>query len=106
MTALGRPNRERVVTRRDSPATVLQALELTNGMTLSSLLEQAATRPALSGAGPDEIIDRIFRRGLGRLPTDQERQLARDLVGAPARPAGIADLLWSITMLPEFQLIY
>ncbi len=31
--------------------------------------------------------------------------LARS-VGQPAQPAGVEDLLWAVTMLPEFQLIY
>jgi hypothetical protein len=35
MTALGRPNREQVVTVRTSAATTLQALELENGSTLA-----------------------------------------------------------------------
>jgi hypothetical protein len=28
------------------------------------------------------------------------------MVGQPALPAGVEDLLWSVAMLPEFQLIY
>jgi len=28
------------------------------------------------------------------------------LVGQPAQQAGVEDLLWTVTMLPEFQLIY
>jgi hypothetical protein len=32
--------------------------------------------------------------------------MARDLVGSPARKEGVEDLLWAMTMLPEFQLIY
>ena len=39
MTALGRPNREQVMTLRFSAATTLQALELTNGKTLYEQLE-------------------------------------------------------------------
>jgi hypothetical protein len=33
-------------------------------------------------------------------------QLAREVVGQPIQPAGVEDLLWSVAMLPEFQLIY
>jgi hypothetical protein len=38
--AMGRPNREQVVTNRPSAATTLQALELTNGPTLSEMLPE------------------------------------------------------------------
>jgi hypothetical protein len=35
-----------------------------------------------------------------------ERRVARELVGEPASAAGVADLLWAVAMLPEFQLVY
>jgi hypothetical protein len=35
----------------------------------------------------------------------EEYRLAESLVGSPARPDGVADFLWAIAMLPEFQLI-
>ncbi len=44
MVALGRPNREQVVTTRATTATTLQALELTNGETLAKVLN---TRPLI-----------------------------------------------------------
>ena len=40
--ALGRPNREQVVTSRPTVATTLQALELTNGETLAKILHRGA----------------------------------------------------------------
>src|SRR5690606_1057152 len=46
MTALGRPNREQVVTTRASAATTLQALQLINGETLALRLAQGAERIA------------------------------------------------------------
>src|SRR5207247_1958951 len=42
LVALGRSNREQVVTDRPKTATTLQALELTNGTPLSTLLERGA----------------------------------------------------------------
>jgi mono/diheme cytochrome c family protein len=107
MTALGRPNRERVVTNRYSPATMLQALELTNGRTLSNLLQQGAAGWAgQPNATADDLIDRIYQRALNRHPMDKELSIAREMLGSPIRKEGIADLLWSLAMLPEFQLIY
>jgi hypothetical protein len=102
--ALGRPNREQVVTRRDSLATLLQALELTNGKTLDAALKAGAER--LVAAGGDAAIGRVYRAALGRAPTAAERAVARQLVGTPATAEGVADLLWAVLMLPEFQVIY
>lgn len=107
MTALSRPNREQVMTARSSAATTLQALELTNGSTLSRLLKTGAGKlvgdASLSG---HDLVITVFERGLGRKPNPQELKLSEELIGSPARPEGVEDLLWAMTMLPEFQLIY
>jgi hypothetical protein len=107
MRALDRPNREQVVTERATVATTLQALELTNGQTLTGMLEQGARRwtrdPDL--AAPT-LVQNLYVRALGRPPTPDERQAAVALVGAPVRKEGVEDLLWALVMLPEFQLIY
>lgn len=106
MIALGRPNREQFTTVRQTTATTLQALELTNGATLATLLETGAERILAEHAdGPEALVGALFRQTLGRQPTSKERSLALELVGSPARPEGIADLLWGLVMLPEFQLI-
>ena len=105
--ALARPNREQVVTVRATVATTLQALELTNGQTLADVLKSGAEH--LLAASPEreaELIPALYEKALGRKPTGPELQLARELVGQPAQPAGVEDLLWCLAMLPEFQLIY
>jgi Protein of unknown function (DUF1549)/Protein of unknown function (DUF1553) len=104
--ALGRPNREQVVTRRDSLATMLQALELTNGTTLDAILKTGARqwvaeKPSL----PKTIVSRAYRLALGRDPVPAEERTASDLVGSPPSAEGIQDFLWMLVMLPEFQLI-
>ncbi len=104
--ALGRPNREQVVTRRDTLATMLQALELVNGTTLDSILNQAAKEwVGKTRSDSRQIVERAFRDALGRSPTDRERTTATVLVGTPASVDGVHDLLWMVMMLPEFQLI-
>jgi mono/diheme cytochrome c family protein len=107
MTALGRPNREQVVTVRSSVATTLQALEMTNGETLADILKRGADNllndPAMA---KKSLIPTLYERALGRKPTAPELELAQNIVGKPVQPAGVEDLLWSLTMLPEFQLIY
>jgi mono/diheme cytochrome c family protein len=107
VTALGRPNREQVVTIRSSVATTLQALEMTNGETLADILKRGADNllndPAMA---KKSLIPALYERALGRKPTAPELELAQNIVGKRAQPAGVEDLLWVVTMLPEFQLIY
>ena len=62
--------------------------------------------PALTGAtSRDQMIDRVFTFSLGRTPTARERTLAAAYLTDPISPDGLADLIWSVAMLPEFQLI-
>ena len=105
MVALGRPNREQVVTTRPSEATTLQALEMTNGETLADILKRGAEN-LLAEKGGSKLVPGLYEKALGREPTARELEIARGLVGQPAQPAGVEDLLWAVTMLPEFQLIY
>jgi hypothetical protein len=104
--ALDRPNREVVIPARATAATTLQALELTNGITLDARLEKAAARLAPEAArDPQAWLDRIYRHALGRPPTSAEREIAGEMVGHPVTANGVADFLWAIVNLPEFQLI-
>lgn len=108
--ALGRPNREQVVTRRDSLATTLQALELTNGSTLDEMLKKGAQKWLLETAGKrqqaSEIVASIYLAALGRQPSSKELAAARELLGEQPTSESLEDFLWIITMLPEFQLVY
>jgi len=106
--ALGRPNREQVLTARPPNATTLQALELTNGSELAEVLKQSAEKILATGnaRSPEAIVSQVYEKALGRKATRMETQLASNLVGQPAQASGVEDLLWSLTMLPEFQLIY
>jgi hypothetical protein len=56
----------------------------------------------------DGAIERVFLYAFGRAPSAAEREAARAALRGPsARPSaeGLADLLWAITMKPEFQFI-
>jgi hypothetical protein len=106
LIALGRSNREQVVTERAKTATTLQALELTNGTPLSALLEKGAKKWVLPGEEPAKLVARIYRRALLRGPAPAEQTLALELLAARPAVEGIEDLLWAVVMLPEFQLIY
>jgi hypothetical protein len=106
LTALGRPNREQVVTTRPSVATTLQALEMTNGETLADILKRGARNLLNRPVGEAGLVPDLYGQALGRPPTKLEMQVGRELAGQPAQAAGVEDLLWTMAMLPEFQLIY
>jgi hypothetical protein len=107
LSAMGRTNREQVVTRRDSVATTLQALELTNGETLDAKLARGARRWVESHGGePSDLVRRLYQTSFGREPTAAESDIALGLIGSPPTAEGVQDLLWILVMLPEFQLIY
>jgi hypothetical protein len=106
MRSLGRPNREQVVTTRPDQLTTLQAIDLANGKALAELLARGAA--ALRKAHPKEpaeLIERIYVRALCRKPTGGEVKIAGEILGPKTSDEGVADLLWAVFMLPEFQLI-
>ncbi len=105
-TALDRPNREQVVPARATAATTLQALELTNGGTLDHQLDTAGTQMApVAQRDPAAWIDETYRQLLDRPPSDTERAVALEMIGAAPQPTAVADFLWAVVNLPEFQLI-
>jgi hypothetical protein len=105
--ALGRPSREQVLTTRASAATTLQALELTNGDTLSKVIQRGAERVVAEKPSSNrELVTRLYTQALCRKPTPTEIKLADDLLGRPLQKDHVEDLLWALSMLPEFQLIY
>ncbi len=107
MRSLGRPNREQVVTTRPEQLTTLQALDLANGQILAQTLSRGAANilKAHPQSTADELAELIFVRGLCRKPTADELAAARELVGSKPSADGVADLLWAVVMLPEFQLV-
>jgi hypothetical protein len=92
---------------RQTTAPPLQALELTNGATLATVLKQASDK-IISAKSPTAaaLIDLLYQKMLSRLPTAAERDVAVQMVKSPTNCEGIEDLFWALTMLPEFQLIY
>ena len=49
------------------------------------------------------LVSRIYLHALGREPVAEERRLALYLL---AGEGGLADFIWCVSMLPEFQFIY
>jgi hypothetical protein len=106
MAALGRPNREQVVTSRPSDLTTLEAIQLANDSTLSDELTRGGVK-ILEEHGPetDRVVAWVFDAALSRGPSPTEAAAARDLLGETPTKESVADLLWAIVMLPEFQLV-
>lgn len=107
MRSLGRPNREQVVTTRPEQLSTLQALDLANGQILTATLDRGAANilKANPKATPDELADWVFVRALSRKPVGAERDAAKRLLGDKPTTESVADLLWAVVMLPEFQLV-
>lgn len=106
LTALGRPNRENVITGRDTQANLLQALELTNGERLNEVLRKGAESLVSNSPENDVIIRKVYWKALGREPLPAEFEVAKQALGASPDTAAIQDFLWAVVLLPEFQLIY
>ncbi len=107
MRILGRPAREQVVTQRDSLATTLQALELSNGKTFDNILRQGAKGWLAKKLNRDKLITQIHLETLGREPTQKERHIATEVLQSSDNPEqALADYLWVVLALPEFELIY
>ena len=99
--ALGRPNREQVVSARPDIVTTLEAINLANGPELAALLKAGAAN--LQGkAAPRELIENTYLAALSRKPTDSEVRIAMEILGETPTPEATEDFLWSIFMLPEF----
>lgn len=105
LTALGRPNRENVSTSRISQANLLQALELTNGSKFNVSLRKGAEIWAQKYQTGESLVKALYLKALGREPSLKEMTLAVKYIGKKPSVEGIQDLVWAVTLLPEFQLI-
>ena len=57
------------------------------------------------GKMPARLVSQLYLEALGRAPSREEARIASGLLGNSVGPQGIEDLLWIVTMLPDFQLI-
>ena len=106
LTALGRPNRENVSTSRSSQANLLQALELTNGDAYNAALDAGAKQWHEKYPDGAQLVKEIYKQSLGREPDKAEMDAAMKIVGTSPSQEDVEDLLWSVMLLPEFQLIF
>ena len=106
MRALGRPNRDQIVTSRPSELTTLEAIDLANGQRLADAIANGADMAMIRFEGqPDELIQWLYQFGMSRSPTVDELRLALEFLGQTPEPKTVEDLLWVVIMQPEFQLV-
>lgn len=104
--SLGRPNREQIVSMRPNELSTLEAIDLSNGQALTNLLAAGAKKLKQRGwASPEELARWLYLSALSREPAPAELKVAAGMVGSDLSEQGIADLLWAVCMLPEFQTI-
>ncbi|HEY2588659.1 MAG TPA: DUF1549 domain-containing protein [Tepidisphaeraceae bacterium] len=105
-TALDRPSREQVITERSTAPSTLQALELTNGRTLDTELKKAAAKLAPAATADTKAwVGKVYLHALGREPDEQEMNDSLEMLNWPVMPEAVADYLWAISQLPEFQFV-
>jgi mono/diheme cytochrome c family protein len=105
MRALGRPNREQIVSMRPDNITTLEAIDLANGEQLAGLLQKGAASLSRARKPTPELIDQVFMRSLGRRATAAEKNGLGSALGTQPTPQAIEDLLWMVILLPEFQFV-
>jgi len=104
MRSLGRPNRDQIVSMRPDDLTTLEAIDLANGTILTDTLARGAkTLKAKSWPNSESLITWLYQSALSRRPSDQERQTLSTAFCGDITEQAIADTLWAIVMLPEFQ---
>ncbi|NBU41079.1 MAG: DUF1549 domain-containing protein [Planctomycetia bacterium] len=106
MAALGRPNRDQVVTSRPTDLTTLEAILLANEQSLADVFAAGGGRIlAAHGPGADALRDWLFPAALSRPATPEEAEVVHALLGDEPTAERVADCVWAVVMLPEFQFI-
>jgi hypothetical protein len=54
---------------------------------------------------PKELVDWLYIAALGREPSPGEMAASLEAMGEKPTASSIEDLLWSVFVLPEFQLV-
>jgi hypothetical protein len=103
---LGRPNREQIVSMRPEELSTLEAMDMSNGPALAERLAEGAKKlVARNWKSPEALVDWLYRASLCRPPAKEELALAKISLGTKLSPEGVEDLLWTLVLLPEFQLV-
>jgi hypothetical protein len=105
MRALGRPNREQIVSMRPDNITTLEAIDLANGEQLAASLKHGAQRLMAGKHATNTLVDMVFMRALSRPPSESETRGLSAMLGETPAPQAVEDLLWMVLLLPEFQFV-
>jgi hypothetical protein len=106
MRSLGRPNRDQIVTVRPDELTTLEAIDLSNGQILADTLARGAKHLlARKWESSEAFVRWLFQFALSREPTASELSVLVPSPGTKLSDQDVQDILWSIIMLPEFQLV-
>jgi len=107
MKALGRPTRENVTTYRPDESTLLQTLTLTNDAAFHEVLVEGGKRWYQKYPDkPQTLVQTLYQTALGRSPSSAEQETAIETLGNSYTAENVSDLLWSVVLLPEFQIIF
>ncbi|PQO38788.1 hypothetical protein C5Y96_02660 [Blastopirellula marina] len=107
MRSLGRPNRDQVVSVRPLELTTLEAIDLSNGEVLANILRQGARQLSQrEWESPHQFVSWLYHFALSRDPSDAELATLVDSLGPKMTTEAIEDVLWTVFMLPEFQLVH
>ncbi len=107
LTSFGRPLRNSPCEcARVNAPDLTQTLHLLNSPELHDKVVSAEGRVAhwfANGGDRDGMIEELYLATLSRLPSDDEKQLVRELVAeAPTETDGCQDLLWALVNSAEF----
>lgn len=103
MRALGRPNRDQIVTSRPNELTTLEAVDLSTSETLMQNLKKGAeTLMSQPDIDPAQLIEELYLTTLTRFPTEEESSVLKDALGTKPTVEDVTDILWALTMTPEF----
>ena len=104
MRALGRPNRDQIVSMRPNELTTLEAMELANGSILANTLTTGAENLfKVQWLNNNAMVEWLYPFAYSRSPNKEELSVANELLGSEMTARGIEDLLWVVVMQPEFQ---
>jgi len=105
MKTLGRPVRENVTSQRSTTSTLLQSLLLTNSALFHDKIQEAAKVWLSIGQSPIEAAEDLYVQALGRAPNKKEKRILRKQLQTSDPEEFLEDVIWSLVLLPEFQLI-
>ncbi len=101
-SALGRPNRDQVVSSRPDQVSTLEAIHLANGPEFASMLREGARALLATSKPVGELVDRVYLAAFSRNPDPDERSLAIGMLSQGSLEEGMADFLWTVFVQPEF----